>query len=241
MSKNTYGTGSFLLENVGQDVPDAGGAVLASVAWRAGGTDTFALEGSIFTTGAALRWLRDELHLVDDVTEVGPLAGSVSDSAGCIFVPALTGLGAPWWDPVARGAFLNLHGGVTRAHLVRAVVEAIAHRTRDVVDAMRRAGAAPIPELRVDGGVSVMDVLCQYQADVLGVPVIRSQTAEATALGAALLAAVGEGLIGSVEAAGGLWRPGRRFEPGAGRVKAAENYAAWLQALPRITSATTPP
>jgi glycerol kinase len=235
-SKNTYGTGSFVLVNVGEAPADPGHGLLTTVAWRLAGRDTFALEGSIFVTGAALRWLRDGLRLIQRVEEVGPLFDSVEDSRGCTFVPALAGLGAPYWDPGARGALLGLSAGVERAHVVRAVVESMALRTRDVVEAMEAASGVAFTELRVDGGASVMDGLCQFQADLLGVPVARAATAEATALGAGWLAAVGEGLLGSPADAAAAWRPGRRFEPAAPGVRPAEPYRRWREAVDRVRS-----
>lgn len=235
MSKNTYGTGSFLLTNVGDSVPDPGHGLLATVAWRIGGRTVYALEGSIFVTGAALRWLADT-GVIDSPQDAGALFDSVPDAAGAHFVPALTGLGAPWWDPDARGALLGLSGGVSRAHVVRAVVEAMAYRTRDVVEAMERASGLRFAELRVDGGASLMDGLCQFQADLLGIPVARAATAEATGLGAAFLAALGEGLIDGTDALSAFWRPGRRFEPVHPGARPAESYAAWLDAVERVRS-----
>jgi glycerol kinase len=204
------------------------------VAWRIGGVDTFALEGSIFVTGAGIKWLRDGLGLIRESAEAGPLFDSVPDAAGCFFVPAFAGLGAPYWDPDARGALLGLSAGVGRAHLVRAVVEAMAYRTRDVVEAMEHSAGIRFDELRVDGGASVMDGLCRFQADLLGVPVARAASAETTALGAAWLAAVGEGLLDGVDAVAAAWRPGRRFEPTQPGVRPQEQYAAWLDAVRRV-------
>ncbi|HEX4579654.1 MAG TPA: glycerol kinase GlpK, partial [Candidatus Dormibacteraeota bacterium] len=181
MSKNTYGTGSFVLVNAGPTAPAPVHGLLTTVAWRLGDVDTFALEGSIFVTGAAIQWLRDGLGLLATADEAGLLFDSVADSNGCIFVPALAGLGAPFWDPAARGALLGLHAGVTRAHVVRAVVESMAYRTRDVVEAMEAAGGVALAELRVDGGASVMDGLCQFQADLLGIPVTRAASTDTTA------------------------------------------------------------
>ncbi|MGA8016568.1 MAG: glycerol kinase GlpK [Candidatus Dormiibacterota bacterium] len=233
MSKNTYGTGCFVLVNVGEQPVQPGHGLLTTVAWRVGGRDTFALEGSIFVTGAALRWLRDGLGLIERVEEVGPLFDSVPDTHGCIFVPALAGLGAPYWDAEARGAFLGLTAGVTRAHLARAVVESMAYRTRDVVEAMESASGIALTELRADGGASVMDGLCQFQADLLGIPVARAASAEATALGAAWLAGVGEGLVDGPEAAA-AWRPGRRFEPVTPGKRPEDSYRRWLEAVGRV-------
>jgi glycerol kinase len=235
-SKNTYGTGSFVLVNVGEVPAEPGHGLLTTVAWRLDGRDTFALEGSIFVTGAALRWLRDGLHLIERIEEVGALFDSVEDSRGCTFVPALAGLGAPYWDAGARGAFLGLSAGVERAHLVRAVVESMALRTRDVVEAMEQASGVAFRELRVDGGASLMDGLCQFQADLLGLPVARAATSDATALGAAWLAAVGEGLIGSAAEAAAGWKPGRRFLPAAPGVRPVDAYRRWREAVDRVRS-----
>lgn len=233
MSKNTYGTGSFLLTNVGERVPHPGHGLLATVAWRTRNRTTYALEGSIFVTGAALRWL-SAVGVISDPTQAGPLFDEVADAGGCFFVPALSGLGAPWWDPRARGALLGISGGTTRAHVVRAVVESMAYRTRDVVEAMERASGARLEEIRVDGGASLMDGLCQFQADLLGLPVARAATAEATAIGAAFLAALAEGLIGGIDELGEAWRAGRRFEPADPGVRPDAPYAAWLDAVRRV-------
>jgi glycerol kinase len=235
MSKNTYGTGSFVLCNLGTSRLDPAHGLLTTVAWRLDGHDSFALEGSIFVTGGGLTWLRDGLGLIEAVSEAGPLFDSVPDANGCHFVPALAGLGAPYWDSGARGALLGLTGGVTRAHVVRAVVEAMALRTRDVVEAMEAAGAS-FAELRVDGGASVMDGMLQLQADLLGIPVSRTSTAETTALGAAWLAAIGAGLLDGPEAVAQAWRPGRRFEPARPGRRPVEAYAAWQEAVRRVRS-----
>jgi glycerol kinase len=202
--------------------------------------DTFALEGSIFVTGGALRWLRDGLHLIERSEDAGPLFDSVEDTRGCVFVPALAGLGAPYWDAEAQGALLGLSAGVERAHVVRAVVESMAFRTRDVVEAMESASGVAFTELRVDGGASQMDGLCQFQSDLLGLPVARAVTAETTALGAAWLAAVGEGFLGSAADAAAAWRPGRRFEPATPGVRPAEPYRRWREAVDRVRSRRGP-
>jgi glycerol kinase len=234
MSKNTYGTGSFVLVNAGTAPPDPGHGLLATVAWRIGGEDTYALEGSIFVTGAGITWLRDGLGLIGEAAEAGPLFDSVPDAAGAFFVPAFTGLGAPYWDPDARGALLGLSAGVGRPHVVRAVVEAMAYRTRDVVEAMERSAGIRFDELRVDGGASVMDGLCQFQSDLLGLPVARAASAETTAVGAAWLAAMGEGLLDGPAAVAQAWRPGRRFEPSTPGQRPQEHYEAWLAAVARV-------
>ena len=174
---------------------------------------TYALEGSIFVTGAAIQWLRDGLEIVADASEAGPLAESVADTDGVVFVPAFTGLGSPYWDPRARGALLGLTCGTTRAHIVRAAVEAMAWQTVDVVDAITAASGTTVTELRVDGGASSMDVLCQFQADVLGVTVRRPVVRETTALGAALLAGLAEGVWSSPEEAASVWQEDAAFIP----------------------------
>lgn len=236
MSKNTYGTGSFVLVNAGTTVPAPVHGLLATVAWRLGEVDTFALEGSIFVTGAAIKWLRDGLGLISAADQAGPLFDSVPDSNGCIFVPALSGLGAPFWDPDARGALLGLSAGVTRAHIVRAVVEAMAYRTRDVVEAMEAGGGVALAELRVDGGASVMNGLCQFQADLLGLPVTRAGSPDTTAVGAAMLAAVGEGLLEAPDGVSAAYHPGQRFDPATPGHRPQEPYQSWLRAVERIRS-----
>jgi glycerol kinase len=236
MSKNTYGTGSFVLVNAGQVMPPAAAGLLATVAWRLRGKVTYALEGSIFVTGSGLKWLRDQVELIKSVEEAGPLFNSVADANGCFFVPALAGLGAPYWDPDARGAFVGLTAAVTRAHMVRAVVEAMAYRTRDVVEAMENAAGLRIGELRVDGGASVMDGLCQFQSDLLALPVLRAANSEATARGAAMLAALGAGLVASPQEAANTWAPGTRFDPAHPGVRPDAAYSQWRQAVSRVRS-----
>ncbi len=194
MAKNTYGTGSFLLVNAGAECPVPAHGLLSTVAWSIAGRRQFALEGSIFTTGAAIKWLV-EAGLLDAVESAQKVATSVPDSAGVSFVPALAGLGSPFWDDQARAAFVGITGGTTRAHLVRAVVDSIAYRTMDVVDAMAREASVHLVELRVDGGASSMEHLCQLQADLLAVPVARASSSEATARGAAMMAGVAEGIL----------------------------------------------
>jgi glycerol kinase len=214
MSKNTYGTGSFVLVNLGSSHPAPVDGLLTTVAWTLGSSVTYALEGSIFVTGAAIQWLRDGLGIVADASEAAPLAESVVDTDGVVFVPAFTGLGSPYWDPRARGALLGLTRGTTRAHVVRAAVEAMAWQTADVIDAITAASRATVTELRVDGGASAMDVLCQFQADVLGVTVRRPVARETTALGAALLAGIAEGVWSSPAEAASAWQEDAAFLPG---------------------------
>jgi glycerol kinase len=234
MAKNTYGTGSFVLLNVGQTCPLPAEGMLTTVAWRlADGTTTYALEGSIFITGAAIQWLRDGLQIIDDAAEVGPLAESVADTGGVYVVPAFTGLGSPWWDPYARGAILGITRGTGRAELARAVVESMAYQTRDVVDAMTSASGTPLVEVRVDGGASVMDLLCQFQADQLGVTVQRPVDQETTALGAAYLAGLAEGVWATVDDVGDQWRLEAEFDPDDDRTAADALHALWLRAVER--------
>jgi glycerol kinase len=212
-SKNTYGTGSFVLVNVGHAHPPPADGLLTTVAWALDSGVTYALEGSIFVTGAAVQWLRDGLGLVADASEVGPLAASVDDTGGVVFVPALTGLGSPHWDPRARGLIVGITRGTTRAHIVRAAVEAMAWQTADVVDAITASSGTPVTELRVDGGATVMDVLCQFQADVLGVTVRRPVVRETTALGAAMLAGIAAGVWASTDDAARAWEEDAAFAP----------------------------
>ncbi|MEL6983343.1 MAG: glycerol kinase GlpK [Actinomycetota bacterium] len=235
MTKNTYGTGSFLLMNVGTTCPPPVEGLLTTVAWTLGPDQpaTYAYEGAIFVTGAAIQWLRDGLDIIDDAAEIGPLAASVPDTGDVFVVPAFTGLGSPWWDPYARGAILGLTRGTGKAELARAVVESMAYQTRDVVDAMTSASGREVAELRVDGGASVMDVLLQIQADQIGVPVSRPSNQETTALGAAYLAGLAESFWDGPEAVSGAWKLDRQFAPATDRSEADRLHRRWLEALGR--------
>jgi glycerol kinase len=234
MTKNTYGTGSFVLMNVGPDCPPPCEGLLTTVAWTlADGTTHYALEGAIFVTGAAIQWLRDGLGLITEAAEIGPLAATVSDTEGVFLVPAFTGLGSPYWDPYARGTLLGLTRGVGRAHLARAVVEAMAYQTRDVVDAMCQASGREITNLRADGGASVMDLLLQLQADQLQVPVARPQIQETTALGAAYLAGLAEGVWSDLDEIGAHWHLDAEFAPKASKAAADRVYGQWQRAVER--------
>ena len=233
LAKNTYGTGSFVLMNTGDQRIESHSRMLTTVAWLRQGALSYALEGAIFVTGATLQWLRDGIQLIADVREAGPLAESVPDTGGVYLVPAFTGLAAPYWDAHARGAIVGLTRGTSRAHLVRAAVEAMAHQTVDVVEGMVGDAGTAVAELRVDGGASVMDFLCQFQADLLGVPVLRPQHTEPTALGAAFLAGRGADLWTSDEELSGLWRLDRRFEPAMSRAEAVERQGTWRKAVER--------
>jgi glycerol kinase len=232
MAKNTYGTGSFVLVQTGSDRVPSKSGMLTTVAWRRAGRLSYALEGAIFVTGAALQWLRDGLGIIAGASEAGPIASSVSDAGGVFMVPAFVGLGAPYWDPFARGTIVGLTRGSGRAHLVRAAVEAMAYQTRDVVDAMQGDTGRVLDELRVDGGASVMDVLCQFQADLLGIPVRRPRQTETTALGAAFLAGLGAGVWTDADVAD-LWKLDRNFEPAISRDQADALQAEWRRAVER--------
>lgn len=234
MTKNTYGTGSFILMNVGTTCPDPTDGMLTTIAWDLGdGIPTYALEGAVFVTGAAIQWLRDGLGIIDEAAQIGPLAQTVEDSGGIIVVPAFTGLGSPWWDPEARGTICGLTRGSTAAHLARATIESMAFQTRDVVDAMAAAARVSIEELRVDGGASVMNLLLQFQADQLGVTVRRPVDHETTALGAARLAGLAEGVWSSLEELSTHWELDAEFTPSDERSASDAAYATWLRAVER--------
>jgi glycerol kinase len=231
-TKCTYGTGSFVLANTGASIVRSDAGLLSTVAWMDSGGDlTYALEGSVFVTGAAVQWLRDGLGLLDSAAQSEALARSVPDSGGVVFVPALTGLGAPDWDPDARGAVFGITRGTTRAHLVRATLEAITFEVRDVFDVMVDDGWRETRVLRADGGGCVNDLLMQMQADQLRVPVERPAVAETTALGAAFLAGLATGTWSSQAELAATWRLDRRFTPGA---RDERGYARWRRAVGRV-------
>ena len=232
-SKNTYGTGSFVLMNVGNTCPQPADGMLTTVAWDLGtGSPTYALEGAIFVTGSAIQWLRDGLQIIQHAHEVGPLAQSVNDSGGVVVVPAFTGLGSPWWDPNARGTIIGITRGTTRAHIARAVVESITFQTRDVVDAMASAAAVTVRDMRVDGGAAVMDFMLQMQADLLGVDVLRPTELETTAMGAAFLAGLAEGIWPSLNDVATAWHLERTFHPDPNGGESVR-YQQWRRAVER--------
>jgi glycerol kinase len=232
MAKNTYGTGSFILLNVGDTCPAPAEGMLTTVAWTlADGTVAYAVEGAIFVTGAAVQWLRDGLGIISSAAEVGPLAASVDDNGGVCVVPAFTGLGSPWWDPYARGTIVGITRGTTTAHIARAVVEAMTFQTRDAVDAMTAAAGVDIHDLRVDGGASAMNEMLQMQADQLGVTVRRPVDQETTALGAAYLAGLAEGVWPSLDAIAAEWTMEATFEPAPDRTAADLGHQTWLRAV----------
>lgn len=232
-SKNTYGTGSFVLMNVGQSCPPPTPGLLTTVAWDLGdGKPTYALEGSIFVTGSAIAWLRDGLQIIDNASDVGPLSASVPNTGGVVVVPAFTGLGSPWWDPRARGAILGITRGTNRAHIARAVVQSMTFQTRDVVEAMVKAAGVHVVDMRVDGGAAVMDLMLQMQADQLGVTVVRPQDLETTSLGAAFLAGLAQGVWPSLQSIKDNWKLDRTFEP-TSDPSAEADYQSWQRAVRR--------
>jgi glycerol kinase len=233
MVKNTYGTGCFLLMNVGQKPVASENQLLTTIGWGLGGEVTYCLEGSVFIAGAVVQWLRDGLGIIRTSGEVEQLAANVTDTDGVYFVPAFVGLGAPYWDPYARGTIVGLTRGTTAAHLARAALDAMAYQTRDVVDAMRRDSGLPLESLRVDGGASINDKMMQFQADMLGVPVARPQVRETTALGAAYLAGLAVGYWSDLADIDHNWVLDRRFEPAMPDHERTVRYAGWLRAVER--------
>ncbi len=232
MAKATYGTGAFLLLNTGADVVRSENALLSTAAWRIGGKITYALEGAVFVAGAVVQWLRDELQLVASADELNQLAASVPDSNGALLVPAFVGLGAPHWDPYARGALVGLTRGVNRAHLCRAALESIAHQTTELLAAMEKDSGLALAELRVDGGASRSAPLLQIQADLLGRAVLRPTVSETTALGAAALAGIGAGAIDAQTFAAN-WTLDVRVEPQISPAARTFRLAEWTRAVDR--------
>ena len=233
MAKNTYGTGCFLLMHTGARLRESGNGLIATAAAQtAAGAKAYALEGSVFIGGAVVQWLRDGLQAIRASGEIEALAQSVPDSGGVIVVPAFTGLGAPYWKPDARGAIVGLSRGSGIAHIARAALESIAFQSAALLRAMA-ADAAPMPisELRVDGGASVNDLLMQFQADLLGIPVVRPQVTETTALGAAYLAGLASGVYASTDELSRQWQAARRFEPTLERARAEELMQGWERAV----------
>jgi glycerol kinase len=229
--KNTYGTGCFILLNTGHELVESKHGLITTIACGPGGKAVYALEGSVFVAGAALQWLRDQLGLLDSAAASEEIAEAVEDNAGVYFVPAFVGLGAPYWDAEARGVIVGLTRGAGRNHLVRAALEAMAYSTRDVLETMGKDSGLKVRELRVDGGASVNDFLCQFQADVLGIPVVRPKTVETTSLGCAYLAGLGAGLWDSTAAIERLTVDERKFTPAMTRAQADRLYAGWQAAV----------
>jgi glycerol kinase len=234
-AKNTYGTGSFVLMNVGTTCPTVVDGLLNTVAWRIDDTTTYAVEGSIFVTGAAVQWLRDGLHIIDNAKEVEALAVSVPDAGGVVMVPALTGLGSPWWDPYARGGIFGISRGTTRAHLARATLESVAFQTRDVIEAMTKATSITLTELRADGGATDNAFLMQFQADQLQVPVVLPVDRETTACGAAFLAGLGIGAWTSTTDISAQWASNVTYLPNNENLSLVDaSHAQWLNAVQRV-------
>jgi len=233
MVKNTYGTGCFMLMNVGPKPKPSHNRLLSTVAWKLPKQTTYALEGSVFIAGAVVQWLRDGLKIIKHSADVQRLASQVPDNGGVYLVPAFAGLGAPHWDSYARGTVAGLTRGSTDAHLARAALESIAYQTADVLDAMQQDSKLKISALRVDGGAAVNDLLMQFQADILGVPVVRPQTFEATAMGAGYLAGLAVGFWNDLAQIQRQWKVERTFEPSMKLGQAKELRAGWKKALQR--------
>lgn len=239
-SKNTYGTGNFLLVNTGEEVPRSRHGLISTVAYRLGdGPATYALEGSIAVTGSLIQWLRDNLGIIGAAAEVEELANSVPDSAGVVIVPAFSGLFAPYWRPDARGAILGLTRFATRAHLARAALESVVFQTREVLDAVAADVEVPITELRVDGGMTANATLLQMQADILGIPVVRPRVIETTALGAAFAAGLATGVWGGLDELRDTWVEDARWEPASQPAERDAALARWRDAVGRTFNWTT--
>ena len=233
MIKNTYGTGCFMLMNTGEEPVASRNNLLTTVAWQIGAHTEYALEGSVFIAGAVVQWLRDGLGIIKSSSEVEALAASVPDNGGVFLVPAFAGLGAPHWDPYARGTIIGLTRGSTAAHIARAALESIAFQTGDLVGAMEEDARVGLAELRVDGGATANDLLMQFQADLLGVPVVRPRISETTALGAAFLAGIAVGFWRDREELSAIWQAEKVFTPGSGRAQAQELRTRWSRAVSR--------
>ncbi len=243
MAKNTYGTGSFVLINTGSERVHSAHGMISTVAWSIGGDVTYALEGSIFSTGATVQWLRDGLGLISTSADVEELAAAVADNGGVYLVPAFTGLGAPHWDMYARGAIVGITRGVNRGHLARAALESTAYQTKDVVDAMMRDTGIQLSSLRVDGGGAANDLMMQFQSDILGVPIERSAVAETTALGAAYLAGIAIGFWRDTDEIAAQWASDKRFTPtidAASQRRHRRLYTDWQRAVQRSKDWATP-
>lgn len=233
MAKNTYGTGCFMLMNIGNEPKPSQCKLLTTIACSTTDDRQYAFEGSVFIAGAAVQWLRDGLGVIESSSEIEPLAASVPDSDGVYMVPAFAGLGAPHWDARARGIIVGLTRGTTRAHIARAALEGIAFQVADVLDAMKRDSGVPMAELRVDGGAAANDLLMQFQADITRVPVVRPEVIETTALGAAYLAGLSSGFWSGQDEIAGVWKSSRVFEPSMSSDEVEHRRARWTDALSR--------
>jgi glycerol kinase len=233
LAKNTYGTGCFALMHTGERRPVSRNRLLATRAASLDGA-RFAMEGAVFIAGAAIQWLRDKLGIIGEAGESGELAQSVADTGGVYFVPAFVGLGAPHWDPEARGMICGITAATGRAELARAALEAIAYQTRELVEAMEADSGEELKELRVDGGGAANDFLMQFQADILGKRIMRPADVETTALGAAYLAGLATGYFRNLDEVEGFWKADKVFEPGMGWERREELYSGWKRAIARI-------
>jgi glycerol kinase len=240
LTKNTYGTGCFMLQCTGPAAVASKNQLVTTVAWQMGGKTDYALEGSVFVGGAVVQWLRDGLKVIRSSEEVNDLAATVPDNGGVYLVPAFAGLGAPHWDPYARGALLGLTRGTSAGHIARAALEGIAYQVADLLDAMRADASGRSGELRVDGGASMNGLLLQFQADILGVPVVRPAVTETTALGAAYLAGLAVGFWKDVASIAKQWKVDARFEPRMAPARAESLRARWRTALDRAKAWETP-
>ena len=238
MVKNTYGTGCFMLMNTGENAVKSSNNLLTTVAWKINGKVNYALEGSVFIAGAAVQWLRDGLKIIRSSSEVQQLAASVDDTEGVVVVPAYAGLGAPHWNPHARGTIFGITRGTTDAHVARATLESIAFQTYDVLKAMEADAGLPIAELRVDGGATVNDLMMQFQSDILGVQVLRPEVIETTALGAAYLAGLAVGFWKSVEEISSQWKVSGRFKPGMDDQLKKSKLQLWQRAIHAVLAWT---
>ncbi|TXI90533.1 MAG: glycerol kinase GlpK [Burkholderiaceae bacterium] len=234
MAKNTYGTGCFMLAHTGTDCPPSTHGLISTAAAQLNNTPQYAIEGSVFIGGAVVQWLRDKLHIIQHSSDIEALAASVPDSDGVIFVPAFAGLGAPYWQADAKAAIFGLHRGSTDAHIARAAVEAIAFQSAELLFAMQNDYQHPIHELRVDGGAARNNALLQFQADLLGIPIVRPRITETTALGAAYLAGLSRGIFASPQECQALWQEERRFLPQCSREHAQTRLAAWKKAIQNL-------
>ena len=233
MVKNTYGTGSFVLTNTGANRVQSGSGMISTIAWQIGDEVTYALEGSIFATGSTVQWLRDGLGLIAEASETDALARTVPDNSGVYLVPAFTGLGTPHWDMDARGAILGITRGTTRGHFARAALESTTYQTRDVVEAISKDTGQGVSLLRVDGGGTASELMMQFQADILGIPIERSAVLETTALGAASLAGLAVGFWNNLDEIADHWRSDARFEPTMGDAERERLYLGWQRAVLR--------
>jgi glycerol kinase len=234
--KNTYGTGCFMIMNTGRERFRSSHKLLSTIAWGIGGEVTYALEGSVFNAGSVIKWLRDDLKIISTARECDELAESVPDAGGVYFIPAFTGLGAPYWDMYARGTIVGLTRGSGRAHIARAAIEAIAHQSADLLDALRSDTGMPIDEIRVDGGASVSDVMMQFQADITGARVLRPKRVETTAWGAAALAGIAVGVWQDCDQIGRLWKSEQSFKPAMDGGRSSQLRSEWSRAAERSLS-----